>query len=97
MGGLDAAEPEAGWLPEVTRRLVSGQLPPPQLSHRSRHATRRRVGLATGAAAAMGLGLLLVPPSPAPVSFQQEVRQHLVLINEPTADQSSFVVEAPHP
>ncbi len=97
VGGLGETEPQTGWLPEVTRRLARGDLPPPRLSYRSRHAGRRRAGIAAAAAAIAGTGLLLVPPAPAPVSFRQEVRQHLALINEPTADQSSFVVEAPNP
>ncbi|MGH2719518.1 MAG: anti-sigma factor family protein [Actinomycetota bacterium] len=97
VGGLAEAEPGTDWLPGVTRRFASGEAPPPRLSYRSRHALRRRAGIAAGVAAALGIGIFLVPPAPAPASFQQEVRQHLVQINEPTADQSSFIVEAPNP
>ncbi|HLI55495.1 MAG TPA: zf-HC2 domain-containing protein [Actinomycetota bacterium] len=92
VGGL-GAPPEPGWLPEIARRLSTS--PPPRLSYRTQHALRRRAGVAAATAAVLGIGILLVPPAPAPVSFQQEVRQHLVLINEPAADQSSFVVIAP--
>ena len=39
----------------------------------------------------------LAPPPPAPVSFQDEVRQHLVQMSNPLGDQTSYVVEARYP
>jgi anti-sigma factor RsiW len=97
MGSLGEAEPAPGWLPGVSTLFAGGSVPPPRLSHRSRHAVQRRVVIAGAVAAAGVFGLLLTPPPPAPVSFRQEVRQHLVLIDEPTTDQSSYVVEAGNP
>ena len=94
IGGLGEAEPDPAWLPGVTTLLTSGA--PPRRSQRARRA-RRRAAVALVGIAGLGLGILLAPPPPAPISFQQEVRQHLVLIDEPSADQASYLVEAGHP
>ena len=45
----------------------------------------------------VGVGLWLVPPPPAQVSFQDEVRQHLVQMSNPLSDQTSYVIEARYP
>jgi anti-sigma factor RsiW len=97
LGSLPGADPGPGWLPAVTARMAAGQAPPIRLSYRTRHATRRRAAIALASTASLALAVLLAPPPPAPVSFRQEVGQHLVLIDEPAADQSSYVVEAPQP
>ena len=54
-------------------------------------------GIAAVAAGLVGAGLWLAPPPPAPVSFQDEVRQHLVQMSNPLSDQTSYVVEARYP
>lgn len=97
VAALPAGEPDPAWLPAVTARLRRGGTLRPRLSHRSQHALRRRAGLAAAAMAALAAGIWFAPPPAPPISFRQEVRQHLVLIDQPTADQTSYVVEARTP
>jgi anti-sigma factor RsiW len=93
----EPAEPDPGWLARVDEQVASGARP---LST-SRIRVRRRLRLAAGGAlfatGALGAAVWLAPPAPAPVSFQDEVRQHLVQMNNPLGDQTSYVVEARYP
>jgi anti-sigma factor RsiW len=90
-------KPGAGWLARVEEQVASGARP----SSTSRLRVRRRLRLAAGGTAAavvaLGAALWLAPPPPAPVTFQDEVRQHLVQMSNPLGDQTSYVVEARYP
>lgn len=96
VSGLAAAEPVQDWLPAIEGRFRVAA-PAPRRSHRTRYALRRRTVLVSTLAAALGIGIWLAPPPPAPVTFQDQVRQHLVQIDEPMTDQTSYVVEARYP
>ena len=63
---------------------------------RSRRALVGALAMASIGSAALGLGAWLVPPPTATVTYRQEVRQHLVLINDPLSDQISYLLEARH-
>lgn len=96
LAGLPAAEPDQAWLPDVEGHFRVAA-PSPRLSHRTQHALRRRMAFVSALAVALGVGIWLAPPPPAPVTFQDQVRQHLVQIDEPMTDQTSYVVEARYP
>lgn len=94
---LREAEPPETWLPELRQRLSGDEAPALRRAYRTRHALRRRLGAVATATGMLGLALWIAPPPPAPVSFQQEVQQHLVQIDGPMADQTSYVVDAGSP
>ena len=91
LAGLAPAEPADAWLPQLAARFRAGG-PAPQLTHRSRHALQRRLAVTMAGAAALGVGLWLSPPPAAPVTFQEQVGQHVVQIDEPLTDQTSYLV-----
>lgn len=97
LAGLPEAEAREGWLPDVATTVAGGGLPTSTLGVRLRRRLRVTGGLVAAAVAALAVGLWAVPPPPAPVSFQDEVRHHLVQIDNPLADQTSYVVEVHFP
>jgi len=95
LADLAPADPQPGWLPHVEELIAGGATP-----RRTQLALQRlhRGAVATGlAAAALGVGVWLAPPPEAPVSFQDQIRRHLVQMGEPLSDQTSYVVEARYP
>jgi anti-sigma factor RsiW len=90
-------EPRPGWLPRVQDELAAGTRPSSTSWIRLRLRLRLAAGIAAVVGGLVGVGLWLVPPPPAPVSFQDEVRQHLVQMSNPLGDQTSYVVEARYP
>lgn len=109
VAALPEVEPPAAWLPQGADSpfaAAAGGLRSRALPSRGRSSSginRSRRALAGGlvmvglAGAALGLGAWLVPPPSATVTFRQEVRQHLVLINDPLSDQTSYLLEARQP
>ena len=93
---LPQADPRPDWLPRMREALARGAGISPSGSF-ARLRLRLTAGIAGLAAAALGLGVWLAPPPETPVSFQDEVRQHMVQIDEPLADLTSYVVEARYP
>ncbi|HEU5001179.1 MAG TPA: anti-sigma factor [Actinomycetota bacterium] len=94
---LGAPEPPAAWLPELRQRLTGERAAALRRSYRTQHALRRRLGVVATATGMLGIALWIAPAPAPPVSFQQEVRQHLVQIDAPMADQISYVVDAGSP
>jgi anti-sigma factor RsiW len=90
-------EPRPGWLSRVQERVAAGAPPASTSWIRLRLRLRLAGGIATVAVGLGCVGLWLAPPPPAPVSFQDEVRQHLVQMSNPLSDQTSYVVEARYP
>jgi anti-sigma factor RsiW len=90
-------EPRLGWLAAVREEVAAGMRPSSTSWIRLRLRLRLAAGIAALAAGLVGVVLWLVPPPPAPVSFQDEVRQHLVQMSNPMGDQTSYVVEASYP
>jgi anti-sigma factor RsiW len=90
-------EPRPRWLRRVQEQVAAGARPSSTSWIRLRLRLRLAAGIAAAAGGLMGVGLWLVPPPPAPVSFQDEVRQHLVQMSNPLGDQTSYVVEARYP
>ncbi|GAC1365040.1 MAG: hypothetical protein NVSMB32_08250 [Actinomycetota bacterium] len=97
LAALPPGEPADGWLPGVEAGFRRGTHLSPSRSQRSRNSLRRRVALACAATVALAVAVWFAPPPPAPISFQDEVRQHLVQIGDPMTDQISYVVEARYP
>jgi DNA-binding transcriptional LysR family regulator len=113
VAGLPLVGPPPAWLPrheespfaaaaagssgDTQERLAVPRGRSSRAINRSRRALAGGLAMTGLAAAALGLGAWLVPPPPATVTFQQEVRQHLVLINDPLSDQTSYLLEARHP
>jgi anti-sigma factor RsiW len=90
-------EARPGWLRRVQEEVAVGRLPSSTSWIRLRLRLRLAAGIAAVGAGLVGVGLWLVPPPSAPVSFQDEVRQHLVQMSNPLGDQTSYVVEARYP
>jgi len=90
-------EPRPGWLPRVQEQVAAGTRPSSTWSHRRGLRLRLAAGITAAAGGLVGAGLWLAPAPPAPVSFQDEVRQHLVQVSNPLGDQTSYVVEARYP
>lgn len=90
-------EPDAAWLARVHEGVASGARPSSTARVRIRRRLRVAGAGAVVAAAALGVALWLTQPAPTPVTFQDEVRQHLVQMNNPLGDQASYVVEARYP
>ena len=90
-------EPRPGWLRRVLEQVAAGARPSSTSWIRLRLRLRLAAGIVAAAGGLMGVGLWLAPPPPAPVSFQDEVRQHLVQMSNPLGDQASYVVEARYP
>jgi anti-sigma factor RsiW len=90
-------EPRPGWLPRVQEVVAAGMRPSSTSWIRLRLRLRLAAGIAAVGAGLVGVGLWLAPPPRAPVSFQDEVRQHLVQMSNPLGDQTSYVVEARYP
>jgi len=97
LAGQEEVEPRPGWLPRVKEQVAAGTRPASTARIRLRLRLRLAGGIATAAAGLAGVGVWLAPPPPAPVSFQDEVRQHLVQMSNPLSDQTSYVVEARYP
>jgi len=97
LAGLPEAEAREGWLPDVAATVAAGGLPTSTLGVRLRRRIRLTGGLVAAAVAALSVALWAVPPPPAPVSFRDEVARHLVQIDNPLADQTSYVVEVHFP
>jgi anti-sigma factor RsiW len=91
------AEPRPGWLRRMQEQVAAGALPSSTSWIRLRLRLRLAAGITAVAGGLVGVGLWLAPPPPAPVSFQDEVRQHLVQMSNPLGDQTSYVVEARYP
>src|SRR6266480_3431213 len=90
-------EPPPGWLPRVQEQVATGARPTSTARIRLHLRLRLAGGIAAVAVGLVGVGLWLAPPPLAPVSFQDEVRQHLVQMSNPLSDQTSYVVEARYP
>ena len=90
-------EPRPGWLPRVREQVAAGARPGSTARIRLRLRLRLAGGIAAVAVGLVGVGLWLVPPPAAPVTFQDEVRQHLVQMSNPLSDQTSYVVETRYP
>jgi len=90
-------EPRPGWLPRVREQVAAGARPGSTARIRLRLRLRLAGGIAAVAVGLVGVGLWLVPPPAAPVTFQDEVRQHLVQMSNPLSDQTSYVVEVRYP
>ena len=90
-------EPRPGWLPRVQELAAAGALPASTARIRLRLRLRLAAGIVVVAVGLLSVGLWLAPPPPAPVSFRDEVRQHLVQISNPLSDQTSYVVEVRYP
>ena len=90
-------EPPPGWLPRVQEQVATGARPTSTARIRRHLRLRLAGGIAAVAVGLVGVGLWRAPPPPAPVSFQDEVRQHLVQMSNPLSDQTSYVVEARYP
>jgi anti-sigma factor RsiW len=86
-----------GWLARVQEQVARGARPASTSWIRVRLRVRLAGGIAVAAIGLVALALWLVPPPPAPVSFEDEVRQHLVQMSNPLGDQTSYVVEARYP
>ncbi len=97
LASQEEVEPRPGWLSRVQEQVAAGARP--ASTARIRHRLRLRLagGIAAVAVGLVSVGLWLAPPPPAPVSFQDEVRQHLVQMSNPLSDQTSYVVEARYP
>jgi anti-sigma factor RsiW len=97
VGDTHEPQPRPAWLAQVRERVASGSRPASRPPIRIR--LRRRVAAAGAllAAAGLGLGLWLAPPPATPESFQDEVREHLVQMDNPLGDQTSYVLEAQNP
>jgi anti-sigma factor RsiW len=90
-------EPRPGWLAAVQEAVAAGTRPSSTSWIRLRLRLRLAAAIAAAGAGLVGVVLWLVPPPPAPVSFQDEVRQHLVQMSNPLGDQTSYVVEVRYP
>ena len=90
-------EPRPGWLSRVQEQVAAGARPASTARIRLRLRLRLAGGMAAVAVGLVSAGLWLAPPPPAPVSFQDEVRQHLVQMSNPLSDQTSYLVEARYP
>ena len=90
-------EPRPGWLAHVQEQVAAGARPASRSRIRLRLRLRVAGGIAAVAVGLVGAGLWLAPPPPAPISFQDEVRQHLVQMSNPLSDQTSYLVEARYP
>jgi anti-sigma factor RsiW len=90
---LPPPEPRPGWLAQV-HEAGTARFGPAR--HR-RVLLRRGAAVAGVAAVGLGVGLWIAPPPEAPVTFQDEVRQHLVQIDQPLSDQTSYVFEVRYP
>jgi anti-sigma factor RsiW len=97
LASQEEVEPRPGWLSRVQEQVAAGARPASTARIRLRLRLRLAGGIAAVAAGLVGVGLWLAPPPPAPVSFQDEVRQHLVQMSNPLSDQTSYVVEARYP
>jgi anti-sigma factor RsiW len=97
LASQEELEPRPGWLSRVQEQVAAGARPASTARIRLRLRLRLAGGIAAVAAGLVGVGLWLAPPPPAPVSFQDEVRQHLVQMNNPLSDQTSYVVEVRSP
>lgn len=97
LASQEDVEARPGWLSRVQEQVAAGARP--ASTARIRHRLRLRLagGIAAVAVGLVSVGLWLAPPPPAPVSFQDEVRQHLVQMSNPLSDQTSYVVEARYP
>jgi len=97
LASQEDVEARPGWLSRVQEQVAAGARP--ASTARIRHRLRLRLagGIAAVAVGLVSVGLWLAPPPPAPVSFQDEVRQHLVQLSNPLSDQPSYVVEARYP
>jgi anti-sigma factor RsiW len=93
----EEVEPRPGWLARVQEQVAAGARPASTAAIPLASRSRRRSRIRAVAAGLVGVGLWLAPPPPAPVSFQDEVRQHLVQMSNPLSDQTSYVVEARYP
>ena len=90
-------EPRPGWLSRVQEQVAAGARPASTARIRLRLRLRLAGGMAAVAVGLVSAGLWLAPPPPAPVSFQDVVRQHLVQMSNPLSDQTSYLVEARYP
>jgi anti-sigma factor RsiW len=97
LASQEEVEPRPGWLSRVQPQVAAGARPASTARIRLRLRLRLAGGVAALAAGLVSAGLWLAPPPPAPVSFQDEVRQHLVQMSNPLSDQTSYVVEARYP
>ena len=97
LASQEEMEPRPGWLSRVQEEVAAGERPASTARIRFRLRLRLAGGIAAVAGGLVGVGLWLAPPPPAPVSFQDEVRQHLVQMDNPLSDQTSYVVEARYP
>ena len=97
LASQEEVEPRPGWLARVQPQVAAGGRPASTARIRLRLRLRLAGGIAAVAVGLVGAGLWLAPPPPAPVSFQDEVRQHLVQMSNPLSDQTSYVVEARYP
>jgi anti-sigma factor RsiW len=97
LASQEEVEPRPGWLSRVQPQVAAGARPASTARIRLRLRLRLAGGVAAVAAGLVSAGLWLAPPPPAPVSFQDEVRQHLVQVSNPLSDQTSYVVEARYP
>ena len=97
LASQEEVEPRPGWQSRVQQQVAAGARPASTARIRLRLRLRLAGGIAAVAAGLLSVGLWLAPPPPAPVSFQDEVRQHLVQMSNPLSDQTSYVVEARYP
>jgi anti-sigma factor RsiW len=97
LASQEEVEPRPGWLSRVQEQVAAGARPASTARIRLRLRLRLAGGIAAVAVGLVSVGLWLAPPPPAPVSFQDEVRQHLVQMSNPLSDQTSYVVEARYP
>lgn len=97
LASQEEMEPRPGWLSRVQEQVAAGARPASTARIRLRLRLRLAGGIAAVAVGLVSVGLWLAPPPPAPVSFQDEVRQHLVQMSNPLSDQTSYVVETRYP
>ena len=97
LASQEEVEPRPGWLSRVQERVAAGTRPASTARIRLRLRLRLAGGIAGVALGLVGVGLWRAPSPPAPVSFQDEVRQHLVQMSNPLSDQTSYVVEVRYP
>jgi anti-sigma factor RsiW len=97
LASQEEVEPRPRWLSRVQEQVGAGARPASTARIRLRLRLRLAGGIAAVAVGLVSVGLWLAPPPPAPVSFQDEVRQHLVQMSNPLSDQTSYVVEARYP